>query len=136
MPVLDSKPTAELLLLLAHDPDDLTEAVAGLEPVDLAAPLRELPPDTAARVLSALPVDLAVAVLDEPELGDHRLELLRRVEDAKAAAFFTGLSADQQADVLGEPTRPTGNGSCASPTSGPGTTSPSSSATRPPRRAA
>jgi magnesium transporter len=102
MPILDSKPTAELLLLLAHDPDDLAEAVAGLQPVDLAAPLRELPPEQAARIISQLPADLAIALLDEPELGHQRLELLRHLDDAKAAKFFTGLAADQQADLLGE----------------------------------
>lgn len=104
MTVLETKPklTPELLLLLAHDPDDLAAAVAGLQPVDLAAPLLELPPEAAARVIGQLPAELAIPLLDEPELGPHRLDLLRHLDDAKAASFFTGLSADQQADLLGE----------------------------------
>jgi magnesium transporter len=91
--------TPELLYLLAGDPVEFAEAVAGLRSVDLAESLRDLRPEAAAVVLCALPFDAAVAVFNEPEL-DNRHEILRQIDDATAAQLIDAMSPDQQADVF------------------------------------
>ena len=60
--------TSELLYLLAGDPAEFNQVVAGMQPADVAEAMRDLSPVAAARVLAALPFDLAVQVLDEPQM--------------------------------------------------------------------
>jgi magnesium transporter len=91
--------TSELLYLLAGDPVEFAEAVAGLRSVDLAELLRDLRPEAAAVVLCALPFDLAVAVFNEPEL-DNRQAILGQIDDATAAQLIDAMSPDQQADLF------------------------------------
>ena len=78
----------ELLYLLAGDPVEFAEVVAGMQAADVADCLNRLAPEAAARVLRALPFDLAVQVLDDPEL-DNRLAILRTL-DASAAGGLPG----------------------------------------------
>jgi len=62
--------TAELLHLLAGDPAELGDAVAGLLPADVAV-LDQLRPEAATGVLAVLPLDLAVQILDVTGLLMH-----------------------------------------------------------------
>jgi magnesium transporter len=93
--------TPELLYLLAGDPVEFAEVVAGMQAADVADCLNKLTPEAAARVLRALPFDLAVQVLDDPEL-DNRLSILRTMDAAAAGELLNGMSADQQAEVFRE----------------------------------
>ncbi|MEZ0333353.1 MAG: hypothetical protein ACAI18_05045 [Gemmatimonadales bacterium] len=65
MMVMPMPETPELLYLLAGDPAEFAQVVAGIQPVDAGETLRGLPSQAAARVVTALPFDLAVQVLDE-----------------------------------------------------------------------
>jgi magnesium transporter len=91
--------TPELLYLLAGDPVEFAEAVAGLRSVDLAELVRDLRPEAAAGVLCALPFDVAVAAFNEPEL-DNRHAILGQIDDATAARLIDMMSPDQQADLF------------------------------------
>ncbi len=93
--------TPELLYLLAADPVELAELVAGMRPADLAEAMNELPSEAAAPVLAALPFDLAVGVMDHPELR-HAPELVERIEPSLAGALVEAMSADEQADLFQE----------------------------------
>jgi len=100
---LDAPPGStapELLYLLHGDPGELAEALAGMRAADVAEALRDLPPDAGAKVLAALPFDLAVQVFDEPELTNHRVEIVRRMDGASATTLIDAMSADQQADLF------------------------------------
>jgi len=91
----------ELLYLLAGDPAEFAEVVAGMQPADIAEALHNLAPEGAARVLTALPFDLAVLVLDEPEL-ENRLEIMRVLDAPTCGNFLAAMSADQQAELFRE----------------------------------
>lgn len=96
------KPTPELLYLLCGDPVELSAVLAEMQPPDIAEALRELDPAAAAKVLAALPFDLAVQIFDEPELVQHRAEIVARMNDRDAADLVDAMSADQQADLFRE----------------------------------
>ncbi|HET9985947.1 MAG TPA: magnesium transporter [Longimicrobiales bacterium] len=108
MPQTGTVPPPELLYLLAGDPSELAETVAGLRSADIAEALNRLHPEpAAARVVAALPFDLAVQVLDEPSL-ERRPEIFRELDEPVAVALIEAMSADEQADVvraLPEPAR-------------------------------
>jgi len=91
----------ELLYLLAGDPAEFAEVVAGMQPADIAEALHNLAPEGAARVLTALPFDVAVLVLDEPEL-ENRLEIMRVLDAPTCGNFLAAMSADQQAELFRE----------------------------------
>jgi len=91
--------TPELLYLLAGDPIEFAEAIAGLRSVDLAELLRDVRPEAAAVVLCALPFDVALAVFNEPEL-ENRHAILRHIDDATTAQLIDAMSPDQQADLF------------------------------------
>ena len=93
--------TPELLYLLAGDPVEFAEIVAGMQAADVADSLNALTPEAAARVVRALPFDLAVQVLDEPDL-DNRLPILRSMDTATAGELLNAMSGDQQAEVFRE----------------------------------
>lgn len=95
----DTMPTPELLYLLAGDPAEFAEAVAGLRSVDLAELLHEMRPEAAAVVMCALPFDVAVTVFNEPEL-DNRHAILNQIDDPTAAQLIDAMSPDQQADLI------------------------------------
>ena len=95
----DLFPSPELLYLLAGDPAELAEALAGMRAADIAEALRSLAPDAAGRVLTMMPFDLAVQVLDEPELDD-RTEILRCLPAESSSLFLEAMSADQRAEVF------------------------------------
>src|SRR5947208_16127947 len=88
--------TPELLYLLAGDPIEFAEAIAGLRSVDLAELLRDVRPEAAAVVLCALPFDVALAVFNEPEL-ENRHALLSHIDDATDAQHLDAISPDHQA---------------------------------------
>lgn len=92
----------ELLYLLLGDPGELAEALGAMRAPDIAEALRELPREAGAKVMAALPFDLAVEVFDEPELADHRCELIRHVPDNAVGPLIDAMSADQQADLFRE----------------------------------
>ncbi len=92
-------PTPDLLYLLAGDPAELAETVAGIQSADLADTLNRLPPEAAGKVISALPFDVAVQVLDQPEL-DRRAELFETMDTAVASTLIEAMSADQQAEIF------------------------------------
>ena len=94
--------TPELLYLLQGDPAELADACTSLRAADIAEALARLPADAGARVMAALPFDLAVQVFDEPEVTDHRLEILRRMDELAVGPLVDAMSADQQADVFRE----------------------------------
>jgi magnesium transporter len=91
----------ELLYLLAGDPAEFAEVVAGMQSADIAEALHNLAPEGAARVLTALPFDVAVLVLDAPEL-ENRLEIMRVLDAATCGQFLAAMSADQQAELFRE----------------------------------
>jgi len=91
----------ELLYLLAGDPAEFAEVVAGMQPADIAEALHNLAPEGAASVLTALPFDVAVLVLDEPEL-ENRLEIMRVLDAPTCGNFLAAMSADQQAELFRE----------------------------------
>jgi magnesium transporter len=91
----------ELLYLLAGDPAEFAEVVAGMQPADVAEALKALAPEGAARVLAALPFDVAVLVLDEPEL-ENRLEIMRALDVPTCGRLLAAMSADQQAELFRE----------------------------------
>jgi magnesium transporter len=93
--------TSELLYLLAGDPAEFNQVVAGMQPADVAEAMRDLSPVAAARVLAALPFDLAVQVLDEPQM-EQRASILEHMDVAAAATLIDGMSADRQADLFRE----------------------------------
>jgi len=95
-------PPPDLLYLLHADPTDLAEALSAMRSADLAEALRELHPDAAAKVMAALPFDSAVQVFDEPELANHRCEIVRRMGERVAAPLVDAMSADQQAELFRE----------------------------------
>jgi len=97
-----STSTPELLYLLHGDPNELAEALAGMRAADIAEALRRLPSDAGAKVMAALPFDLAVEVFDEPELADHRCEIIRHIPEGSVGALVDAMSADQQADLFRE----------------------------------
>lgn len=94
--------TPELLYLLHGDPTDLAEMLAGMRAADIADALRHLPPEAGAKVMAALPFDLAVEVFDEPELADHRVDLIQQMPIAAVGPLIDAMSADQQADLFRE----------------------------------
>lgn len=69
---------------------------------DIAEALRELPPDAAAKVMTALPFAMAVQVFDDPELTNHRHEIVARMDEGAAVELIEAMSADQQADLFRE----------------------------------
>lgn len=103
-PTLDEtvKPTPELLYLLVGDPVELSAILAEMQPPDIAEALRKLDPAAAAKVLSAVPFDLAVQIFDEPELVQHRAEIVAHMSPRDAADLVDAMSADQQADLFRE----------------------------------
>lgn len=97
----------ELLQLLKADPARVA-AFRDVRPADIADALRRLPGDVGARAVAALPFDLAVQVLDEPELTDARVGIVRRMPPDAAVPLIDAMSADQQASLfrdLPEPER-------------------------------
>jgi magnesium transporter len=94
--------TPELLYLLHGDPTELAEALVGMRAADIAEALRGLPADAGAKVMAALPFDLAVEVFDEPELSDHRCEIIRHMGDGDVGPLVDAMSADRQADLFRE----------------------------------
>jgi magnesium transporter len=88
-------PPAELLYLLAGDPEDFVAACEDLLPADIAEALNELPEEAASKVASALPFHLAVQVFDESIL-ERRDELVERLPDDFAIPLIQAMSADQQ----------------------------------------
>jgi magnesium transporter len=92
----------ELLYLLHGDSAELNEALSQMRAEDIAVALRDLPPDAAAKVMAALPFDVAVKVFDEPEVSRSRCEIVRRMDEAKAAKLIEAMSSDQQADLFRE----------------------------------
>jgi magnesium transporter len=99
---VDLPTVPELLYLLHGDPAELAEALSAMRSADVAEALRDLPPDAAAKVLAVLPFDLAVQVFDEPELTSERAEIVRRMDEKKAALLIDAMSSDQQADLFRE----------------------------------
>ncbi len=93
--------TPELLYLLAADPVELAETVAGMRPADLAEATNMLPSDAAAHVVAALPFDLAVGVMDHPQLR-HGPEIVQHIEPSLAGELIEAMAADQQADLFQE----------------------------------
>ena len=91
----------ELLYLLAGDPVEFAEVVAGMRSADVAEALRDLPPPAAARVIAALPFDLAVQVLDEPEL-EHRVAMVQAMDIRTAGPLIDAMSPDQRAELFRE----------------------------------
>ena len=91
----------ELLYLLAGDPVEFAEVVAGMRSADVAEALRDLPPPAAARVIGALPFDLAVQVLDEPEL-EHRVAMVQAMDVRTAGPLVDAMSPDQRAELFRE----------------------------------
>ena len=75
--------TPELLYLLAGDPAEFAQVVAGMRAADVAEALRDLVPFAAACVVAALPFDVAVKVLDDPEL-EHRVDIIKAMDVAAA----------------------------------------------------
>jgi magnesium transporter len=106
MPSTDATPrtalTPELLYLLHGDPADLAEACSTLRAADIAEALARLPADAGAGIMAALPFDLAVQVFDEPEVSDHRIEILQRMKEGAVGPLVDAMSADQQADLFRE----------------------------------
>ena len=102
--MLKTAPTSapELLYLLHSDPDDLSEALAGMRSADIAEALRALPSDAAAKVLAALPFAMSVQVFDDPELTHHRHEIVERMGEGAVVALIEAMSSDQQADLFRE----------------------------------
>jgi magnesium transporter len=93
--------TPELLYLLAGDPVEFAQVVAGLRAPDIAEALRDLAPAAAGRVISALPFDLAVQVLDDPDL-DRRVEIIQAMAVETAGPLIEAMSSDQRADLFRE----------------------------------
>jgi magnesium transporter len=91
--------TPELLYLLAGDPAEFAQVVAGMRAADVAEALRDLVAPAAARVVAALPFDLAVKVLDDPEL-EHRVDIIQAMDVAVAGPLIDAMSPDQQADLF------------------------------------
>jgi magnesium transporter len=89
----------ELLYLLAGDPADFAQIVAGMRAADVAEALRDLTPAAAATVVRALPFDLAVQVLDEPEL-DHRVPIIQAMTIETVGPLIDAMSPDQQAELF------------------------------------
>jgi magnesium transporter len=97
----NTQTTPELLYLLAGDPAELRDMVAGIPAADVAEMLDALPTEAAAGVLAALALDLAVRILDEPEL-EHRLEIFQALPPEARTPLLDAMSADQQASLLRE----------------------------------
>jgi magnesium transporter len=97
----NTQTTPELLYLLAGDPEELREMVAGRPAADVAELLDALPPEAAAGVLSALALELAVQILDEPEL-EHRLEIFQALPPDVRTPLLEAMSADQTASLMRE----------------------------------
>jgi magnesium transporter len=93
--------TPELLYLLAGDPAELREMVAGMPAADVAELLDGLPPEAAAGVLAALELELSVRILDEPQL-EHRLEIFQTLPPDVRTPLLNAMSADQTASLLRE----------------------------------
>jgi magnesium transporter len=93
--------TPELLNLLAGDPAELAELLAGHRTADIAESLRELPEEAAANVIASLPFDLAVQLLDAPEL-DNRTEIVQRMDQRKVGPFLDAMSDDQLVEIFRE----------------------------------
>jgi magnesium transporter len=91
----------ELLYLLAGDPAELQNMVAGRPAADVAELLGALPPEAAAGVVAALPLDLAIGILDEPQL-ENRLEIFLALPADVRDPVLDAMSADQQASLLRE----------------------------------
>jgi magnesium transporter len=97
----ETLPSAELLYLLAGDPAELRDMVAGRAAADVAEMLGELPPEAAAGVVAVLPLDLAIGILDEPQL-ENRLEIFLALPAGVREPLLDAMSADQQASLLRE----------------------------------
>ena len=93
---------AEFLYLLHGDPAELAETLRGMRAADIADALRTLPEHAAAKVTAALPFELAVEVLDEPEMRDHRCDVIRHVDEKSVGQLIDAMSADQQAGLFRE----------------------------------
>ena len=102
MPTIAPATAPELLYLLHSDPSDLEAALEGMRPPDIAEALRDLPADAAARVMAAMPFAMSVQVFDDPELSNHRHDIIARMEEADALPLIEAMSADQQADLFRE----------------------------------
>jgi magnesium transporter len=89
----------ELLYLLAGDPAEFAQVVAGMRAADVAEALRDLVAPAAACVVAALPFDLAVKVLDDPEL-EHRVDIIQAMDVGAAGPLIDAMSPDQQADLF------------------------------------
>lgn len=94
--------TPELLYLVHGDPGELAETLAGMRAADIAEALRHLPPEAGAKVMAALPFDMAVEVFDEPELADHRCDVIQHMPITAVGPLIDAMSADQQADLFRE----------------------------------
>jgi magnesium transporter len=97
----DTQTSPELLYLLAGDPVELQNMVAGRPAADVAELLGALPPEAAAGVVAALPLDLAIGILDEPSL-ENRLEIFLALPSSVRDPVLDAMSADQQASLLRE----------------------------------
>jgi magnesium transporter len=97
----ETQTSPELLYLLAGDPVELQNMVAGRAAADVAELLGALPPEAAAGVLAALPLDLAIGILDEPHL-ENRLEIFLALPPLVRDPVLDAMSADQQASLLRE----------------------------------
>jgi len=92
--------TPELLYLLHGEPAELAGALAGMRAADIAEALRDLPPQAGSKVMAALPFDLAVEVFDEPELSEHRCDIIRHMPDSTIGPLIDAMSADRQTDLF------------------------------------
>ncbi|MEO8622814.1 MAG: magnesium transporter, partial [bacterium] len=102
MPTNAPTSAPELLYLVHSDPDELEEALQGMRSADIAEALRDLPSDAAAKVMAALPFATAVQVFDDPELTNHRHDIVARMDEGAAVALIEAMSADSQADLFRE----------------------------------
>jgi len=99
--IQEGLPPAELLYLLAGDPPELAEMLAGLQNADIADLLDELPAEAAARVVAAMPFDLAVQLFDEPGL-EQRSEIFHCLDEKIAAPLLEAMSSDEQVALIRE----------------------------------
>jgi magnesium transporter len=99
MPTRPDAPPAELLYLLAGDPEDFVDACGELLPADIAEALNDLPEAAASKVVAAMPFHLAVQVFDEPML-ERRDELVEQLPDDFAIPLIQAMSADQQVKLF------------------------------------
>lgn len=102
MPTTATVTAAELRNFLRSNPGDLAAVLEGMQPADVAEALRNLPPDEAARVMAAMSFAMSVQVFDDPELTNHRHDIVARLDEATAVKLIDAMSADRQADLFRE----------------------------------